>query len=432
MFYTPNNVRSTFHIVLWTNESCLGAYARRTLLLTGLRTRTNTIAIITLRAARLSHRVETELLNIGTDSWYVMKSSAFEGILVHFSRFVRLTAASSAMLLASCRTADSKPLDDKSKDTPEMSSTRAAPSANALPSAKVDIGTIVDASADAPEDGLMSAAPMDDAGLDAAMDPDALIEPPSPPPPCPPEMTFIGRYCIDRWEGHLVTKNSDGSTSIWPHYTRPENAEFIAAASKGAFPQAYISRVEAKQACNNAGKRLCSRSEWMRACKGSRGFRYPYGNTGKRGACNTGKAHLLYTFFGAKRGGWSYENFNDPKLNQEPGFLAKSGDYEICHSDEDVYDIVGNLHEWINDDVGTDIEQVLEKDGVERKEQPWRAGNGMFMGGFFSTTVEHGPGCTYTTIAHEPTYHDYSTGFRCCKSAVLPEKPKKSKGKSKK
>lgn len=446
MFYTPNFVRSTFHIVLWTNESCLGAYARRKPHLAGLRTRTNTIATITLRAARLSPRVETEWLNIETDSRYVMKSSAFEGIPVHFSQFVRLTVASSVMLLASCRTADSKPLDDKSTGTPEMASARSTTQS----AQKLDSGTIVDAAADAPEagfaaknaegaakpqalnEGFMSPAPMDDAGLDAATDPDALLEPPPPPPPCPPEMTLIGRYCVDRWEGHLVTKNPDGSTLIWPHYTRPENAEFLAAAAKGVFPQAYISRVEAKRACNNAGKRLCSRSEWMRACKGSRGFRYPYGNTGKRGACNTGKAHLLYTFFGAKRGGWSYENFNDPKLNQEPGFLAKSGDYETCHSDEDVYDIVGNLHEWINDDVGTDIEQVLEKDGVERKEQPWRAGNGMFMGGFFSTTVEHGPGCTYTTIAHEPTYHDYSTGFRCCKSAVLPEKPKKPKGKSKK
>lgn len=271
-----------------------------------------------------------------------------------------------------------------------------------------------------------------DASVDASMDADVEIDA-GPPPACPPEMAHIGRYCVDRWEGHLATKNADETMTLWPHYARPENGVFIAQSSAGAFPQAYISRVESKAACTQAGKRLCSRSEWMRACKGSRGTRYPYGNKGQRGACNTGKGHLLTTFFGAKRS-WTYDNFNDPKLNQETGFLAKSGEYETCHSDEDVYDIVGNLHEWINDDVGTDIIEVLEKDGVERKEQPWRAGNGMFMGGFFSTTIEHGPGCTYTTIAHEPSYHDYSTGFRCCKAAVLPDKPtKKSKNaKSKK
>jgi formylglycine-generating enzyme len=282
-----------------------------------------------------------------------------------------------------------------------------------------------DASFSDASDAATDAEMASDADLDASSS-DASV---APPDPCPPEMALIGRYCVDRWEGHLLTKNDDGSKTVWSHFSRPENNTFFAHSGQGVFPQAYISRVEAKRACTNSGKRLCSRAEWMRACKGSRGFRYPYGNTGKRGACNTGKAHLLFAFFGKK--GWTYENFNDPKLNQEPGFLAKSGEYETCHSDEDVYDIVGNLHEWINDDVGTDIEQVLEKDGVERKEQPWRAGNGMFMGGFFSTTVEHGPGCTYTTIAHEPTYHDYSTGFRCCKTAILPDKPSQTKKKSK-
>jgi len=42
-------------------------------------------------------------------------------------------------------------------------------------------------------------------------------------------------------------------------------------------------------------------------------------------------------------------------------------------------------------------------------------GKGVFMGGFFSTTNEHGSGCEFVTMAHEPKYHDYSTGFRCCK-----------------
>jgi sulfatase modifying factor 1 len=327
------------------------------------------------------------------------------------------------ILLVCCQSPDAQSTDaGVAKTTPEVSPQHSAATLIELPN--------FDASSDAPvnSDPHDASDALTDASLDNDAESDASIAS-IPPPPCPLEMAHIGRYCVDRWEGHLVTKNPDGTTALWSYYTRPENFDFIAASADGVFPQAYISRVEAKKACTNAGKRLCSRAEWMRACKGSHGFRYPYGNDGKRGVCNTGKLHLLNTFFGTKRGGWSYENFNDPKLNQEPGFLGKSGDYEKCHSDEDVYDIVGNLHEWINDDVGTDIEQVLEKDGVERKDQPWRAGNGMFMGGFFSTTVEHGPGCTYTTIAHEPTYHDYSTGFRWCKTAVLPDKPTKSKTK---
>ncbi len=383
---------------------------------------------ITLLYVNLWRRVRTLPFTSSVRPAFVMKWSVIPGAALHCSSLVHLVLVA-PILLSACRSPDSQSADTGTAPmTPEVSPRNST----TTPIEPPNIDASSDAANDSSFDASSDAALESDAFSDAALENDAASDASLPPPPCPSEMAHIGRYCVDRYEGHLVTKNPDGTTAIWPHFTRPENATFLAESSQGVFPQAYISRVEAKEACNNAGKRLCSRAEWMRACKGSRGFRYPYGNEGKRAACNTGKPHLLYTFFGPKPGAWTYEKFNDPKLNQEPGFLAKSGEYEKCHSDEDVYDIVGNLHEWIQDDVGTDIEQVLEKDGVERKEQPWRAGNGMFMGGFFSTTVEHGPGCTYTTIAHEPTYHDYSTGFRCCKTAVLPDKPAQSKKKTKK
>jgi hypothetical protein len=54
-------------------------------------------------------------------------------------------------------------------------------------------------------------------------------------------------------------------------------------------------------------------------------------------------------------------------------------------------------------------------DGL-RKRLRANTGKGIFMGGFFSTTNQHGRGCDFVTMAHEPRYHDYSTGFRCCKA----------------
>jgi formylglycine-generating enzyme len=289
--------------------------------------------------------------------------------------------------------------------------------------ADVEAQAVVDASAEAGVVPASVAVAAADAGADADADGGT-------PPDCPPEMHKIGRYCVDRWEAHLATTGADGSIMPWPHYDRPEKGPvYMARSAAGVFPQAYISRVEAKEACTNAGKRLCSRTEWVRACKGEGGTRYPYGNKGKSGACNTGKPHLLEKFHGASRRSWTYEIFNDPKLDREPGFLAKSGDYEVCQSDEGVFDIVGNLHEWVSDTVDSDIEEVMAKDEVERKTQPWKVGNAMFLGGFFSTTIEHGPGCMYMTIAHEPTYHDYSTGFRCCKDVPAPARTAKGKRK---
>ena len=57
-----------------------------------------------------------------------------------------------------------------------------------------------------------------------------------------------------------------------------------------------------------------------------------------------------------------------------------------------VVDLHGNLHEWISDPDGT------------------------FKGGFYADASINGSGCSYTTTAHSMSYHDYSTGFRCCSS----------------
>jgi formylglycine-generating enzyme required for sulfatase activity len=244
-------------------------------------------------------------------------------------------------------------------------------------------------------------------------------------------MALVGRFCVDRFEASLSRLTDGGERTPHAHYERPEKGvRYLAVSEHGRFPQGYISRVESKAACEAAGKRLCSRAEWQRACKGKGWMRYPYGPNGVRGRCNTGKLHLLTEKFGRPQGGFKYdEHFNAPELNREPGYLAPAGSTEGCASDLGVHDMVGNLHEWVSDTVDEAFMEKLEAEEVERREQPWRVGNGIFMGGFYSTTTEHGPGCSFTTVAHEPSYHDYSTGFRCCKAAELPKDQAKRKPK---
>ena len=233
-------------------------------------------------------------------------------------------------------------------------------------------------------------------------------------------MAHIGRFCVDRHEAHLVVPDGDGYARH-PHFERPPTgAAYEARSEPGVFPQAYISRKEAAGACKRAGKRLCSWVEWRRACQGKRWRRYPYGNGRRRGVCNQGKKHLLQELFGEDGdvSTWEYDkHFNSPKLNQQPGYLAKTGAHEGCVSEDGVFDMVGNLHEWTSTMVDDDFVERMEEEDVPRQDQPWTEGNGMFQGGFYSTDGQHGPGCFYVTIAHEPRYHDYSTGFRCCKNA---------------
>jgi hypothetical protein len=259
-----------------------------------------------------------------------------------------------------------------------------------------------------------------------------VLAPPAEKGPCPEGMALVQRFCIDRFEAQLVSKDEAGVPTPLPHNKTPPNDVRYEARSVGdVMPQGYINRNEATLACKNAGKRLCTMREWRRACQGKASSTYPYGRKLVAGRCNHQKAHLLSIRFGSDPKRWTYEMFNDPSLDVEPGFLAKTGSYDGCATSDDVRDMVGNLHEWVSDTVDAELVEKLEGEDVERKSQPWKEGNGVFMGGFFSTADQHGPGCTFTTIAHEPAYHDYSIGFRCCAAADLPpparvtKKPKK-------
>jgi formylglycine-generating enzyme len=84
---------------------------------------------------------------------------------------------------------------------------------------------------------------------------------------------------------------------------------------------------------------------------------------------------------------------NDPRIFDLPHGVEPTGTRAECKSEYGVYDLVGNLHEWTADPEGT------------------------FVGGFFMDTQQNGEGCGYRTRAHKFSYHDYSTGFRCCRDA---------------
>lgn len=233
---------------------------------------------------------------------------------------------------------------------------------------------------------------------------------------CPPEMAFTVGICMDRYEARLLSRGDDGTLTPWPHFARPKQAVFVAESRAGVRPQGYISQLEAASACQNAGKRLCSIGEWYRACRGEHDTLYPYGAKYERGRCNVGKPHLLSLLHGSDARAWSYEAFNDPELDRRPGFLAETGAYSGCVSSAGVFDLVGNLHEWVADRVDASIAEKLPVHAGIRARIGRNLGKGVFMGGFFSTLNQHGNGCEFVTMAHERSYHDYSTGFRCCKN----------------
>jgi len=229
---------------------------------------------------------------------------------------------------------------------------------------------------------------------------------------CPKEMTQVGRFCIDRWEAHLVVASKPNLVRS-PFEPLRANERVVARSAAGVSPQGYINRIQAAAACEAAGKRLCRAKEWYRACAGEERRRMPYGAREVKGACNTGKGHLLTKLFGKKVFFTKDSHYNNPRVNQEPGFLALTGAHERCKTPEGALDMVGNLHEWVADDVSSALPTQIPLEYGEHRLGP--RGSGVFMGGYFSSKNEHGRGCAYATATHAPDYHDYSTGFRCCR-----------------
>ncbi len=209
---------------------------------------------------------------------------------------------------------------------------------------------------------------------------------------------------MDRWEAQLVEAKTGRGHS--PYRRLKFGTSYRAVSRPGVKPQGYISRLDAERACRAAGKRLCLAREWLAACQG------PRQGSVWRGRCNVGKGHVMTAVFGSNVTLTYDAHYNSPRLNQEPGFLAKTGEYADCVNGYGLFDMVGNLHEWVADDVSAGLKREIPIPYDDGMLGP--RGNGVFMGGYFSAKGEHGDGCNYVTTSHRPDYHDYSTGFRCC------------------
>ena len=211
---------------------------------------------------------------------------------------------------------------------------------------------------------------------------------------CPPDMASIDdRFCVDKYEGSLVELLPNGDERAWSPFQVADGRAVRAVSEPHVYPQGYISGNQAAEACSRSGKRLCKPEEWRQACMGPSHATWGYGEARQTKRCNDhGRSSMgaIYGGGGASRSFWATDRMNNPALNQVPGTLAKTGDHEACTNDYGVYDMVGNLHEWVDDPKGT------------------------FQGGYYLDTQINGDGCTYRTMAHEAWYHDYSTGFRCC------------------
>jgi protein-disulfide isomerase/peroxiredoxin/uncharacterized membrane protein len=158
------------------------------------------------------------------------------------------------------------------------------------------------------------------------------------------------------------------------------DADGRAVAVGGGVPP-NVSWREATRACAASGKRLCSAAEWMTACQGAdavdddgdgsvagdflEGREYPYGDAWRDGFCHDSG-------------------------DQDRATAVPTGSRPGCRTPDGVYDLTGNLQEW----VGADADSAV------------------LMGGAWYYKDKATCGASYDTFG--PDMANRTMGFRCC------------------
>ncbi len=231
--------------------------------------------------------------------------------------------------------------------------------------------------------------------------------------PCPPEMVFIdteyGGFCIDKYENSV----GEGCPYVNPK-SKSESALNLAVpecepvSQKGASPWNNITQSQAIEACAKAGKRLPSAKEWYLASLGTQDKQENWGSDD----CHVAK-------------NWA----NQPGL---------TGSAKNCHSSFGVFDMIGNVWEWVKEEVNNgeykgeempdsgyveavDVDGMIIKtssspDDVFYSDFLWIKKKGlraMARGGYWDNKEKAGKNAVY--LVSPSSFSGIGVGFRCVK-----------------
>jgi protein-disulfide isomerase/peroxiredoxin/uncharacterized membrane protein len=186
----------------------------------------------------------------------------------------------------------------------------------------------------------------------------------------------------------LEVKKAGGTFFIDP-YEAAVTADGRAVSLPGVEP-AQASWFEAKAACEKVHKRLCSEEEWVSACTGQpavdnnqngwfsdddiEGNMFPYGAFYAAGACQD-------------------------EADKYRGRAVKTGSLEKCRTPGGLFDLAGNLGEWIS------LDQA----------------KATLMGG--DASAGEGAACNRRSYGAGAGLKNHTTGFRCCADAQVRQGP---------
>lgn len=221
----------------------------------------------------------------------------------------------------------------------------------------------------------------------------------------PAHTVYLDAYYIDKYEATNAAYQRcvyAGACNPPKHNYSNTHVSYYGNSEFGDYPVIYVDWSMAKTYCEWRGNKLPTEAQWEKAARGTDGRDLPWGDPINWDDFWKDCSSFMNYYCGGGNNTWA-------------GDTTKVGSYEKGKSPYGLYDMAGNVSEWINDWYSHTYYQSSPSSnplGPDTGQYRVMRGGSWYGGGFGAVTRDW----------NDSTNTSYSLGFRCAKSGIRKSK----------